>query len=296
MNNKQQIETLRNRQAPLELGPAQFREFDQLPVDQIAVFLQYLPEHPIMPGESQKQIRVLQGDSALSPYATRNEDMQRISAPLLFDHSLFIDHPRFWSYITSSAASIGMHAASNRLQARRALYLWDISSRDTEPFYGLLIVNQRVRLGPPLGDRVDTYVEAIIRNQAISCFVFQTTALVSGLAMVFLFGQGLDSLVTNPALGVKFGLLLLISALLSFIHFRLQPQIDALFAQAVVPIPSEIASRISQLRLRRKRAASVCTFVVLTVSMLGVQVWKPFPGWLTAGLVAGIAAFTWRAY
>ena len=42
--------------------------------------------------------------------------------------------------------------------------------------------------------------------------------------------------------------------------------------------------------------ASVCLFVVLIVSMLGVQVWTPFPLWLTVLLVMAIAAFTWRAY
>jgi hypothetical protein len=37
-------------------------------------------------------------------------------------------------------------------------------------------------------------------------------------------------------------------------------------------------------------------FVVLTISMLGVQAWAPFPLWLTVLLVIAIAAFTWRAY
>lgn len=31
----------------------------------------------------------------------------RGAADLLFDHSLFNGHPRFWGYITSSAAPIG---------------------------------------------------------------------------------------------------------------------------------------------------------------------------------------------
>ncbi|NIN69143.1 MAG: hypothetical protein GTO63_31535, partial [Anaerolineae bacterium] len=46
----------------------------------------------------------------------------------------------------------------------------------------------------------------------------------------------------------------------------------------------------------RKRLASICMFVVLTVSMLGVQVWAPFPLWLTVILVIAIAVFTWRVY
>jgi hypothetical protein len=164
------------------------------------------------------------------------------------------------------------------------------------PFYALVIVNQRARLGPPLGDRVDVYMETIIRNRAIPCFVFQVTALFSGLAMVFLSGQGLEALAIFPALGVKFGLLLLISSILSYVHFRLQPQIDALFGQAGVPVSPEAAKRIGWLRLQRKRLASVCLFFVLTISMFGVQAWRPFPWWLTMLLLVLIAAFTWRAY
>ncbi|MFQ5924632.1 MAG: hypothetical protein ACE5IE_01370 [Dehalococcoidia bacterium] len=164
------------------------------------------------------------------------------------------------------------------------------------PFYALVTVNQRVRLGPPLGDRTDTYMENIIKNRTIPCFVFQATALTTGLALVLLRGMGLDALVTNPLLGLKFLLLLLIAALLSYVHFSLQPQIDALFAQSSSPVPADVAPRIGALRLRRKRVASICIFVVLTVAMFGVQVWAPFPLWLTILLVIAIAAFTWRAY
>lgn len=165
------------------------------------------------------------------------------------------------------------------------------------PFYALVTVNQRARLGPPLGDRVDTYMENIIKNRTIPCFVFQGTALVTGLALVLLGGLGLDALVTNPLLGLKFLLLLVIAGLLTYVHTSLQPRIDALFAQAgSSPIPQETAQQIGALRLRRRRIASICMFVVLTVAMLGVQVWAPFPVWLTIALIAAIGIFTWRAY
>jgi len=164
------------------------------------------------------------------------------------------------------------------------------------PFYALVAVNQRVRLGPPLGDRVDTYMENIIKNRTIPCFVFQITALVTGLSLVLLRGLGLEAFIRLPMLGLKFLLLLLVAGLLSYVHVSLQPQIDALFAEAGSPVPVDVASRIGSLRLRRKRLASICVFVVLTDSMLGAQVWTPFPLWLTALLVIAIAVFTWRAY
>jgi len=164
------------------------------------------------------------------------------------------------------------------------------------PFYALVAVNQRVRLGPPLGDRTDTYMENIIKNRTIPCFVFQATVGVSGVALVLLRGMGLGALVTIPVLGLKFLLLLLVAGLLSYVHLRMQPEVDALFAQAGNPVPADMAPRIGQLRLMRKSMASVCMFVVLTVSMLGVQVWTPFPLWLTVVLIVAIALFTWRAY
>src|SRR3989304_4830750 len=100
------------------------------------------------------------------------------------------------------------------------------------PFYALAAVNNRARLGPPLGDRVDTYMESIIKNRTIPCFVFQATALITGLTLILLRGVGLGVLVTNAVLGAKFLLLLLIAGFLLYVHFTLQPAIDRSFAAA----------------------------------------------------------------
>lgn len=89
------------------------------------------------------------------------------------------------------------------------------------PLYALVTVNQRARLGPPLGDRVDLYTG---------------------------------------------------------------------------PLPPDVASQVAALRRRRKRLATVCMFVVLTVAMLGLQVWGRFPVWLTLVWILAIAVFTWRSY
>lgn len=164
------------------------------------------------------------------------------------------------------------------------------------PVYALVAVNQRARLGPPLGDRVDVYLESVIRNRTVPCFVFQGTALATGLALVVLRGLSPAVLFTNPVLGAKLALLVLIGGLLTYVHVGIQPRIDALFAEAPTPIPTELASRITALRLRRKRIASACMFVVLTVAMLGVQVWAPFPAWVSVLLLLAIASFTWRSY
>ncbi len=165
------------------------------------------------------------------------------------------------------------------------------------PLYALVSVNNRALLGPPLGDRTDVYLENVIKNRTMPCFVFQGTLLVTGLALVLLRSPGLQTLVTNAAVGIKFLLLLLVIALLSYVHLTLQPAIDRLFASSAAnPIPQETARRIQALRLQRKRIASVCLFAVLTAVMLGVQVYSSFPLWLTLILVVAIALFTKRAY
>lgn len=164
------------------------------------------------------------------------------------------------------------------------------------PFYALVAVNQRVRLGPPLGDRADTLMENLVKNRTIPCFVFQGTVLISGLALIAIRGQKLTWIITNPALGVKFILLLLMAGLLTYVHVSLQPKIDALFAEAGNPINAARASRIGSLRTLRKRLASVCMFSAFTSAMLGMQVWVTFPVWLSALLTVAIGLFTWRAY
>jgi len=165
------------------------------------------------------------------------------------------------------------------------------------PFYALVAVNQRGRLGPPIGDRVDLYMENIIKNRTIPCFVFQGTAVVSGAALVMIRGRGLADLVTEPILALKFLPLIFIGGLLTYVHLSLQPRIDALFAQTGgAPASPELAKQIGPLRLRRKRLATVCLFVVLSAAMLGLQVWAPFPIWLTLLCFAALGIFTWRAY
>lgn len=164
------------------------------------------------------------------------------------------------------------------------------------PFYALVVVNQRIKLGPPLGDRADKYLENIIKDRTLPCYVFQATALLTGFALVFLRGLGPNEFVTNPVLGAKLFLLLFIAGALSYVHFSIQPRIDRLFDNAATPIPEANASQIGKLRLRRKQMASICLFVVLTLAMLGTQVWAALPLWVTALLLAAIAAFTLRAY
>lgn len=164
------------------------------------------------------------------------------------------------------------------------------------PFYALVAVNQRVKLGLPLGDRADTYIENLVKNRTVPCFVFQATVGITGLVLIYARGLKIDILVSQPALGIKFALLLIMAALLTYVKNSIQPRLDTLFAEGGTPIMGDHAAQIGALRARRKQLASVCMFLAFTSAMLGMQVWISFPIWLTSVLVLAIGLFTWRAY
>lgn len=108
MGTWQETETLQHRKAPMEMRPEEFRRLGHLLIDQVADFLASLPELPVTPGETPATVRdALSADRPLPDQGTEPEQLLRRSAELLFSHSLFNGHPRFWGYITSSAAPIG---------------------------------------------------------------------------------------------------------------------------------------------------------------------------------------------
>jgi len=107
MNISQQTSNLRNREAPLEIHGDEFRKLGHQLVDDIAEFLDGLPQRPVTTEESPQAIRKLLGTDILPERGSSANDLLDEAADLLFDHSLFNGHPRFWGYITSSAAPIG---------------------------------------------------------------------------------------------------------------------------------------------------------------------------------------------
>ena len=164
------------------------------------------------------------------------------------------------------------------------------------PLYNLIVVNERLRFGKaPFA--VDRYFENLIKTNAVRCFAFQATALLTGIALIPLAGQSWSWLFSNPVLLAKFLLLLVISVLLSYVHLGIQPRIDSLLAQVEGgEIPSAIATQIAPWRSRRKKLAGVCLFFVITLVLLGLQVYATFDWRLTALLVALAAFFSWRVY
>jgi hypothetical protein len=164
------------------------------------------------------------------------------------------------------------------------------------PLYNLIVVNERLRFGKaPFA--VDRYFENLIKSNAVRCFVFQLTAFSTGLALIPLAGQPLATLFSNRILLVKFLLLLLLSILLSYVHLGIQPRIEALLGQVQSSdMPPEILQQIVPWRERRKKLAAFCLFFVITLVLLGLQVFSEFAPLLNGVLILLAAVFSWRVY
>jgi glutamate/tyrosine decarboxylase-like PLP-dependent enzyme len=85
-----------------------FRVLGHQVVERIAGFLDSLPGRPVTRAESPDLIRqALEADRPLPMQGRDAAGLLNLAADLLIEHSLFNGHPRFWGYITSSAAPIG---------------------------------------------------------------------------------------------------------------------------------------------------------------------------------------------
>ena len=96
------------RNSPLEMSGEEFRSLGHALVDRIAGFLDSLPQQKVTTGESPTEIRAaLDAERTLPQRGADPAQLLDHAADLLMEHSLFNGHPRFWGYITSSAAPIG---------------------------------------------------------------------------------------------------------------------------------------------------------------------------------------------
>jgi glutamate/tyrosine decarboxylase-like PLP-dependent enzyme len=97
----------KEREAPVEMSPEEFRRAGHRLVDRIAEWLGRMPEGPVTRATTPRAMRAVIGERPLPGDGTPAEPLLEEAARLLFDHSLFNGHPRFWGYITSSATPIG---------------------------------------------------------------------------------------------------------------------------------------------------------------------------------------------
>ena len=97
------------RHAPLEMDSATFRKLGHLLVDRVAGLLESMPQGPVNHDESPSSVRdALNLNGSLPESGMEPEQLLEQTAKLLFEHSLFNGHPRFFGYITASPAPIGI--------------------------------------------------------------------------------------------------------------------------------------------------------------------------------------------
>ena len=107
MSERREAEERRN--APIRIGAEEFRRMGHRLVDDVAELLETMPDRLVTPGQMPPKVRELLGaDRPLPEDGTDPEALLKEITELLFDHSLFNGHPRFFGYITSSPAPIGI--------------------------------------------------------------------------------------------------------------------------------------------------------------------------------------------
>jgi hypothetical protein len=165
------------------------------------------------------------------------------------------------------------------------------------PLFNLIAVNERAQLGASFNYYADQYLENIIRRGATRCFAFQATVLVTGVLLLVVGPLGIEALRTNWVLLSKTLLLFTLMGLLSYVHLGLQPKIDRLIAEARPDqaAPEGLAARLKPYRVRRKRLATLCLFLVIVTVILGLQVYGRFSAAVTLALITLAGLFAWRA-
>src|SRR6266516_950943 len=127
------IEELRVRTAPLEMTEDQFRSLGHDLVDRVAGFLASIRTYPVTAATSPEKVRASLDATRMLPEQGRDPGaLLREAADLLFEHSLFNGHPRFYGYITSSAAPIGMLGDLLASAVNSNLGNWSLAPMATE--------------------------------------------------------------------------------------------------------------------------------------------------------------------
>ena len=121
------------RHAPLAMDAATFRKLGHRLVDQLAGFLESLPRGPVTRDESPSAVRdALDLTGPLPESGTDPGPLLEQTAQLLFAHSLFNGHPRFFGYITAPPAPIGILGDFLAAAVNPNVGAWTLSPAATE--------------------------------------------------------------------------------------------------------------------------------------------------------------------
>lgn len=155
------------------------------------------------------------------------------------------------------------------------------------PLFNLIVVNERALLGISFNYYADRYMENIIKHGAYRCYVFQSSALITGVLLLVFGPLEIEALWMEWIILVKTILLFILMGMLSYVHFKLQPKIESFIADlnADSEIPENLVIQLKPYRVRRKWMATFCLFLVITSIILGLQVYESFNPYLTTVLI-----------
>jgi glutamate/tyrosine decarboxylase-like PLP-dependent enzyme len=126
-------DALATRRAPLEMSSEEFRDIGHRLVDQLADRLSAVADGPVVRDESPAAVRQALGAASAMPSAGSGAAaLVTDAANMLFDHSLFNAHPRFFGYITASPSPIGMFGDFIAAAVNQNVGAWRLAPLATE--------------------------------------------------------------------------------------------------------------------------------------------------------------------
>lgn len=120
------------RRSALDMQADEFRVLGHELIERIAEFYESLPDRDLSGARTPAVAQELIGKDSLPEGGTDAGTLLDELAPLLFDNSLHNGHPRFFGYITSSAAPIGVLADLLAAAVNSNLAKWDLSPLASE--------------------------------------------------------------------------------------------------------------------------------------------------------------------
>jgi aromatic-L-amino-acid decarboxylase len=120
------------RSVPIDMDPEQFRALGHALIDALADFREGLPERPVSPGKAPADVRAAIEGRSLPEEGADAAALLAEVLPLLADNQSFNGHPRWWGYITSSPAPMGVLADLITAALNPNLGLWQASPIATE--------------------------------------------------------------------------------------------------------------------------------------------------------------------
>jgi aromatic-L-amino-acid/L-tryptophan decarboxylase len=95
------------RENSIEINKAEFRKMGYQLIDTISEFLDDISDKPVTTSKSPKELQEVLGNVSLPKEGKPADQLLASASKLLFDNSLLNGHPKFFGFITSSAAPIG---------------------------------------------------------------------------------------------------------------------------------------------------------------------------------------------